>query len=291
MKLTDIHIRDPFIFAEDGTYYLYGTRANHPLGPRQGEGLDVYTSKDLIEWSEPYECFTTPKDFWADRDFFAPEIHKWKGKYYMFASFRSETHPRASQILRGESPMGPFVPISDGPMTPSDWSCLDGTLFVDENNDPWFVFCHEWTQIADGTMCATRLTDDLSATIGEPELIFPASDAKWVHSLNPDEDGHYVTDGPFFHRLENGTLIMLWSSFIDKFGYVQTYAVSQSGTLKGPWIQQEDPLYKKDGGHGMIFRSFEGQLYLILHQPNGRPFERPRILPIKETENGIAFID
>lgn len=291
MKLTDIHIRDPFVFAEDGTYYLYGTRANHPLGPRQGEGLDVYTSKDLIEWSEPYECFTTPKDFWADRDFFAPEIHKWKGKYYMFASFRSETHPRASQILRSESPMGPFVPISDGPMTPSDWSCLDGTLFVDENNDPWFVFCHEWTQIADGTMCATRLTDDLSATIGEPELIFPASDAKWVHSLNPDEDGHYVTDGPFFHRLENGTLIMLWSSFIDKLGYVQTYAVSQSGTLKGPWIQQEDPLYKKDGGHGMIFRSFEGQLYLILHQPNGRPFERPRILPIKETENGIAFID
>ena len=84
---------------------------------------------------------------------------------------------------------------------------------------------------------------------------------------------------------------MLWSSFIDKLGYVQTYAVSQSGTLKGPWIQQEDPLYKKDGGHGMIFRSFEGQLYLILHQPNGRPFERPRILPIKETENGIAFID
>ena len=71
MKLTDIHIRDPFIFAEDGTYYLYGTRANHPLGPRQGEGLDVYTSKDLVEWSEPYECFTTPKDFWADRDFFA----------------------------------------------------------------------------------------------------------------------------------------------------------------------------------------------------------------------------
>ena len=26
-------------------------------------------------------------------------------------------------------------------------------------------------------------------------------------------------------------------------------------------------------------------------EPNGRPFERPRILPIKETENGIAFID
>ena len=59
MKLNDIHIRDPFIFAEDGTYYLYGTRAGHPLGPRQGDGLDVYTSKDLVEWLT--EIFLHPK--------------------------------------------------------------------------------------------------------------------------------------------------------------------------------------------------------------------------------------
>ena len=27
MKRTDINIRDPFILAENGKYYLYGTRA------------------------------------------------------------------------------------------------------------------------------------------------------------------------------------------------------------------------------------------------------------------------
>ena len=291
MKLSDIHIRDPYIFAEDGVYYLYGTRIGVNGVPKPCTGLDVYTSRDLEDWSEPYECFTRPDDFWANWDFFAPEVHKYKGRYYMFASFRSLDHNRASQILKADSPMGPFVTISDGPMTPADRVCLDGTLFVDENEQPWIVFCHEWTQIADGTMCATRLSDDLSKTIGEPELLFPASDAKWVFSLDPNEDGHYVTDGPFFHRLQNGTLIMLWSSFIAKLGYVQTYAVSESGTLKGPWKQQDDPLYKKDGGHGMIFRDFDNQLYLILHQPNGRPFERPRLLRIEETENGIAIID
>ena len=26
MKLCDIHLRDPFVFAENGVYYLYGTR-------------------------------------------------------------------------------------------------------------------------------------------------------------------------------------------------------------------------------------------------------------------------
>ena len=208
----------------------------------------------------------------------------------MFASFRSLTKNRATQILRSESPMGPFNPISEGPMTPEDRVCLDGTFFVDDNNNPWIVFCHEWTQIGNGTICATRLTDDLSATIGEPELLFPAGDAKWVFSLNPNEDGHFVTDGPFFYRLKNGKLIMLWSSFIKTFGYVQTYALSESGTLKGPWKQQDEPLYKNDGGHGMIFKGFDGQLFLILHQPNGHPYERPRIFSITETDDGIKFL-
>lgn len=26
MRLSEIHLRDPFVFAEDGVYYLYGTR-------------------------------------------------------------------------------------------------------------------------------------------------------------------------------------------------------------------------------------------------------------------------
>ena len=24
----------------------------------------------------------------------------------------------------------PFVPLSDGPVTPADWECLDGTLYA-----------------------------------------------------------------------------------------------------------------------------------------------------------------
>lgn len=290
MKLTDIHIRDPFIFAEDGTYYLYGTRANHPLGPRQGEGLDVYTSKDLEDWTEPYECFTRPENFWGTMNFFAPEVHKWKGKYYMFASFKGETHVCASQTLVADSPMGPFLPVEEEATTPAGWSCVDGTLFVDDDGKPWMVFCHNWTQIDDGTIDAIPLSDDLGHAIGEPILLFPASAAKWVFSLK-SEDGYYVTDGCFFHRLPNGKLIMLWSSFAKGTGYAQSYAVSESGTLKGPWKQEETPFYTKDGGHGMLFKAFDGKLKLVMHQPNGDPYERPRIFDIIETEDGIKIAE
>ena len=82
MKLRDIHLRDPFIFAENGVYYLYGTRRGPSTKVIPWQGLDVYTSTDLIEWSEPHECFTRPADFWSDRDFFAPEVYHYGDTYY-----------------------------------------------------------------------------------------------------------------------------------------------------------------------------------------------------------------
>ena len=59
MKLDEINIRDPFVLAVDGTYYLYGTRAKD-FGCKTG-GFDVYTSKDLESWSEAHECFNSEK--------------------------------------------------------------------------------------------------------------------------------------------------------------------------------------------------------------------------------------
>ena len=55
MKLSDIHIRDPFVLCENETYYLYGTRAEN-FGTKTS-GFDVYTSKDLENWSNAKPVF------------------------------------------------------------------------------------------------------------------------------------------------------------------------------------------------------------------------------------------
>ena len=82
----------------------------------------------------------------------------------MFVSFKADGVMRGTQILKAESPMGPFLVHSDGPVTPRDWSCLDSTLYV-EDGVPYMVFCHEWSQpgVDDGEMCVIPLTDDLKA--------------------------------------------------------------------------------------------------------------------------------
>lgn len=277
MKFCDINIRDPFVLKENGKYYLYGTRGETAW--TKAEGLDVYVSDDLENWSEPHACFTVPEGFWANREVWAPEVHKYKGKYYMFVSLYSETRLRATQILKSETPMGPFLPFTDDAITPVGWQCLDGTFYVDKNGDPYIVFCHEWVQVRDGEIHAMKLTEDLTAAAGEPKLLFKASEPHWADKSRET----FITDGPFMYRTESGRLLMIWSTFTQS-GYAQAIAYSDNGEIDGNWIH-EDPMFDKDGGHGMIFEDYDGKKYLILHSPNENPLERPVLFEITE-ENG-----
>lgn len=205
----------------------------------------------------------------------------------MFATFTAPDGYRGTQILAADIPQGPFTPYSDGAITPRDWQCLDGTLFVDPAGDPWIVFCQEWTQIQDGAIWAQRLTTDLHATVGDPALLFHASAAPWAKQLS-HAPGTYVTDGPYLFRLASGHLLMLWSSFGDQ-GYAMGIAHSATGHITGPWTQEEQPLWAVDGGHGMILRLDDGQLVLTLHQPNTTPDERAAIHPLDEHPTTITL--
>lgn len=289
MKTCDIQIRDPYILPlpDERRYLLFGsTDQNIWSGP--GTGFDCYESRDLENWQGPIPAFRPPVDFWANTQFWAPECHPWQGRYYLFASFAKDGQQRGTQILVSERPEGPYRPHSDGPVTPRDWECLDGTFFVDDLGKPWMVFCHEWVQVADGEMCALPLQQDLRAAAGAPTLLFRASAAAWSKPHEGFGRQHNrVTDGPFLHRLPTGQLFMLWSTGGYE-GYSMGYAVSDSGSLLGPWRQSAAPVYGRDGGHGMLFRDFGGQLWMTLHHPNDTPNERAKWLPVVVTAAGLA---
>lgn len=232
-----------------------------------------------------------PEDFWSNTQFWAPECHVWQGQYYLFATFARDKRQRGTQILVADRPEGPYAPHSDGPVTPRAWECLDGTLFVDEAGAPWMVFCHEWVQVGDGEMCAIPLSDDLRRAAGAPTLLFHASDAAWSRPFaSHGRAENHVTDGPFLHRAADGQLVMLWST-MGEAGYAMGYAVSESGTILGPWRQSPAPLFGKDGGHGMLFRDFDGRLLMTLHTPNETPHERPTWVEVTACEAGLCVID
>jgi arabinan endo-1,5-alpha-L-arabinosidase len=285
LRTDQIQIRDPFVVpvAAEHAYYLFGT-TDKDCWKGPGVGFDAYRSTDLVNWEGPIPAFRPPPDFWADRNFWAPEVHRYGDAWYLFASFKSPTASRGTQILKSDKPAGPYRLHSDGPVTPRDWEGLDGTLFVDDHGAPWMVFSHEWVQVNDGEICALPLAADLRKAAGAPVLLFKASSAPWSAAIR-DVKAH-VTDGPFLYRSSKGPLLMLWST-VGATGYTMGFAVSPSGSLLGPWQQAPEPLFNKDGGHGMIFRTLDGQLMLTLHQPNQTPNERARFFPIVEDAKGL----
>lgn len=265
MKINEILLRDPFILPYEGVYYMYGSRTFREPGQKQ-LGFDVYNSTDLVNWSEPVCILDNTGDLEGYHKFWAPEVYCYNGKFYLFASVASlENDLHSTWIFVSDTPDGKFSIHNQVMLTPKDWNCIDGTLYI-EDDIPYMIFVRQWTQVKDGAMYAVQLSDDFTRPIGEPKLLFNASQANWAKKFN---DGDYVTDGPFLFK-EDGVLYMLWSSYSMR-GYEESIAYSESGLLYGEWKQTNKLLYDGDGGHGMLFEDFNGSRKLVLHSPNMKP--------------------
>ena len=66
----DFRIRDPFVLADNGTYYLYESKPWFG-----GKGVSVRTSKDLEHWGEKQPAMVVPKGVPVTA-VWAPEVHK-----------------------------------------------------------------------------------------------------------------------------------------------------------------------------------------------------------------------
>lgn len=280
MRNCDINIRDPFVLVHDGKYYMYGTRAAN-FGQKTG-GFDVYVGTDLENWSEPIEVFNSVKHNMNTHVNWAPEVHKVGNSFYMLATFTKPDGLRGTYILKSDTPDGEFKPHSNGAITPEGWECLDGTLHI-EDGKIYCVFCHEHTQILNGTVCFVQLSDNLTEAVTEPVELF---DAGSYLKRPASEECHNVTDGPFLYRLKSGRLIMVWSTVTPD--YYQCIATSDNGSITGNWSHLE-PLFTDDGGHGMVFKAMDGQLKLTLHCPNITDYERPVFFNIKETDSTLVI--
>ncbi len=270
--LEDIWIRDPFILEDGGVYYLYGTKDKGKFY--------VYTSVDLTLWQYAGVCFTAAEDFWGndktnyEQAFWAPEVFKYKGAYYMFATF---TQPgtgdqQATTVLKADSPLGPFEEWSDGPITPAGCSCLDGTLCF-EDGKPYMVYVHEWQceckhRQGVGSMGFIQLTDDLRATVGEPREWFTAAEFTGYTEAEvlAGKKNTGLTDGPFVYETK-GQKYLLWSTtLLGKYIQVATRFDKLGANID---VKNDSViLYPEDGGHGMIFTDKDGNDLLVLHTPN-----------------------
>jgi hypothetical protein len=81
---------------------------------------------------------------------------------------------------------------------------------------------------------------------------------------------------------------MLWSTW-GEHRYAQGIAYSTSGSIKGPWVQ-EDVAFKGDNsGHGMLFKTFEGKVLYIVHHAEDKGPRKPQIWDVDDSGNKLVL--
>lgn len=139
--LKDVPLPDPYVFVEDGTYYIVGT------SDRDVNVVDCYVTTDFVTY-EPHYAIYNPclYDGWESRTealVFAPEIYCFDGVYYMYYSAKDASLIRRCSVVVADNPLGPYKPLVndevDGLNNPlfhnSDYfkRTLDATVFTDDD--------------------------------------------------------------------------------------------------------------------------------------------------------------
>jgi len=299
VPLDSLSMSDPFIIPDVNTktYYLTST------------GGRLYKSSDMKMWTGPEKIIDLTGTWMDSLWVAAAEIHQFGDKYYLAGTWSDHTTlieavPRRYNVPRNQTQLlvsntieGPYKPVVDEYnfcLGPENWDIIDGTLY-EENDTVYMVFVHEWTQIIDGTMDYMPLSKDLTHRTAEPTTIFRASEAPWSKEMNSIGEATFamkmpgwVTDGPQLFRTQTGKLGMLWSSWGEN-RYAQGIAYSTSGSIKGPWVQEEESFKGDNSGHGMLFTTFEGKRLFIIHHSEGRGWRKPQIYEVDDSGDKLVL--
>ena len=147
-NLKDVPLPDPYVYVENGTYYIVGTSDRNP------DVVDCYVTTDFVNYELHKEIYNPVLyEGWEDRKealVFAPEIYCFDGVYYMYYSAKDETLVRRCSVVVADNPLGPYKPLVndevDGLNNPLFYNPdyykrgLDATVFVDDDGKMYMYF-------------------------------------------------------------------------------------------------------------------------------------------------------
>ncbi len=215
---------DPYLYAEDGTFYAYATNSfftNVPVliaGP-DGSGAREEALPDLPVWSEPGHVW-------------APSVVEVDGTYVMHYTTRHSASGRQCiSVAVADEPAGPFIDDSTEPLVCdlAQGGSIDPSVFVD-GDDLWLL----WK--SDGNCCgiptkiyAQPLTVDGLELAGDPvELI--RNDLSWERD---------VVEGPSMIEVDGEYHLFYSANRWDTEAYAVGHALCE--TVTGPCTKDPEP--------------------------------------------------
>lgn len=280
----DVPIRDAQACAgPDGTFYLTGTTGDAEFmqpGTNawlRNPGIQVFKSTDRTNWTSLGWVWTFERDGTWNKDFglfgergpargiFAPEIHFFKGKFWMVYSVnhRTATHTFGIGLLQADRPEGPWrelspeMPITDG---------FDANLFVDDDGAAYLL--KHGGQIA-------RMKDDLT---GLAEPMRPLAAANYPHV-------GYEGVCLFKHNGRYHLTAAEWNVHADG-GQSYDSMVAVATNVYGPYGDRVCAI--RFGGHNGYFKDTEGNWHATAWcYPDADPhWQRVTILELIDADDG-----
>lgn len=272
-----VAIGDPFILYDETSklYFMYGTG-----GVKDGFG--VHSSPDLVTWKFEGRAYRgNNADTWGIGAFWAPEVYKFKGKYYLFYSAQWRDNPTQELenfrigVAVADRPTGPFRDLRNSPLFDPGYPIIDANVLFDLDGRMYLYYsrcCYkhaveseiaDWArergwykEIEESWVYGVELKSDFSGVIGEPVLLLrppvKRSDrqAEWEsRSVTSHEINRRWTEGSFTLR-HGGTYYMMYSAnyFVGE-NYAVGYATATAPL--GPYRKAaNNPVLEKNTSRG-----------------------------------------
>ncbi len=296
-------LRDCQVLRDGDTWYMTGTSYPHwSTQEKTGElnkGIALYSSKDLKNWEFIKYILERPSSKkWYYRRFWAPEIHKFAGKYYASFSCQNDSLGYIYQHVGyavADKITGPYKVITDEkPLTAGN----DLTFFGDTDGKVW-AFWNSGREFGIGfaqlDLASGRFLTKPQSAI-QPGKVDYALDSIGNIVKIPGYDGRPVPKVQKYHTWDaigiegsyvikhDKTYYLFYSSWTR--GYEIGYATATK--ITGPWVKhskdsfyggQSKPTCLKNGfewtgdpnsifdqvGHNAIFKGPDGRLWISCH--------------------------
>ncbi|MDD3320556.1 MAG: family 43 glycosylhydrolase [Paludibacter sp.] len=234
---------------KDGKMYLYTSHDEECQEDFWMKDWHVFSSVDLINWTDQGVCLTVDSLSWADNYAWAPDCAYKNGKYYFCfptgKGKKDRVNPANSTKWMGigiavsDSPIGPFKDAIGAPLWTEPYA-NDPCLFIDDNGKGYIYF-----HGGDDYMVA-EMSDDLLSVKGKLKKMDmggyePKMEGPWVFKQN----GFYYYTMP-----ENNRML--------------SYYMSTSPT--GPWNYKGMIMEEENGNNHHSIVQFKGQWILFYHR-------------------------
>lgn len=287
------NIGDPFVIYDGTHYYMYATSFT-------ADGFEVRISDDLKNWENLGVCLDLSNS-WCYNDYWAPEVIKHNGKYYMhYTSRRRLDDSLRIGVAVSEKPEGPFLDVYGGPMFDYGYAAIDGHVFIDDDKN-YFYFSRDCSEnVINGVhisqIYVSELSDDLTKLIGEPKLVL-GPDQDYEDGSNPE---WRWTEGPNMLKKDGVYYLNYSSNCFATSNYCVCLATSTdpvSGFVKSdknPIIafnMVEDDF--SGPGHNAYFHDKDGKLMTAFHihtDKNDPSQDRKAVICEAEISNGTIKV-